>query len=120
MQGTPLEQWPLLTPAIVESLKAQSFKTVEMVAMSGDEAINRIGMTAGMQPLAFREKARRFLSVAKDSAEMERQAEELKKRDEEIATLKEQMAALLAAQTPEVQEQVKKRPGRPPKLKEAA
>lgn len=95
--GTPVDQWPICTPAMAEMLKAMQFRTVESIAMAGDEAIGRLGMLAGMAPLQLRERARIFLAAAHDSAALSKQGEELKKRDAEIEALKQQMAELMAA-----------------------
>jgi hypothetical protein len=64
------------------------------VAAASDQQIMAIGMTAGMSPLALRDKAQAFLENAKDSSFAQRQSEELKLREQEIADLKEQMTRL--------------------------
>ena len=48
-------------------------------------------LTAGMSPLALRDKAQAFLENAKDSSFAQKQAEELKLRDQQIADLTAQM-----------------------------
>jgi len=92
--GTPITQWPAITAAQAEELKALKFATVEQVATASDAQIARIGMLAGMAPHAFRDRARAFLLAAKDSALPQAQAEELRKKDEQIADLRAQMAEL--------------------------
>jgi hypothetical protein len=62
--GTPVEQWPQVTPAQAEELRALKFYTVENIAMASDANINKIGMIAGMSGYSFREKAQKFLQVA--------------------------------------------------------
>jgi hypothetical protein len=44
LNGTPLEQWPILKRAQVMELKAMNFRTVEDVAGMNDHATQRIGM----------------------------------------------------------------------------
>lgn len=44
MEGTPLEQWPILRRSQIMELKAINFVTVEQVARADDLAIQRIGM----------------------------------------------------------------------------
>jgi hypothetical protein len=124
--GTPLSKWPLLQPSQVEMLRALKFRTVENVAMASDENIGRIGMLAGMAPYAFRDRAKQFLAVAKDSSILQKQEEalkasaaeleELKRRDAEreaqFQAMQKQMAELAANQ--------KKTPGRKAKEQEAA
>lgn len=91
--GTPLSQWPLLNTAQAEMLKAVGFFTIEHVAFCSDDALGKIGMHAGMSPFALRDKATRFLSVARDASTVDHQAEEIKRRDAEIADLKARDAA---------------------------
>ena len=64
------------------------------MAAASDQQIMAIGMTAGMSPLALRDKAKAFLENAKDSSFAQKQAEEIKLREQEIADLKDQMARL--------------------------
>jgi len=94
VQGTLLRDWPILNSAQATELKHFKFYTVEQVANASDQQIMAIGMTAGMSPLALRDKAQAFLENAKDSSFAQKQAEEIKLREQEIADLKEQMARL--------------------------
>ena len=64
------------------------------MAAASDQQLMAIGMTAGMSPLALRDKAKAFLENAKDSSFVQRQADELKLREQEIADLKDQMTRL--------------------------
>ena len=95
--GTPVAEWPMLTRAQGEALRAMKFFSVEQIAGASDEAITKIGMSVGMSALAFREKAKNFLKAAKGAAEVERQSEELAKRDKVIAEMQAQLAELTAA-----------------------
>lgn len=92
--GTPLAQWPLLRPSQVEELKALKFYTVEQIAFASDEQIGRVGMTAGMAPLGFRERAKLYLETARDNAVAVRQAEEIKARDAQIEKMNKELAEL--------------------------
>jgi len=91
-----------------EELKGIKFHTVESIANCSDQQLQRIGMIAGMSPHAFREKARTYLNLAKDTAEVDAKNAELAQLKEEnakikaetdakLAQMQEQMAALLAA-----------------------
>lgn len=91
VQGTLLRDWPLLNAAQATELKHFKFYTVEQVANASDQQLMAIGMTAGMSPLALRDKAKAFLDNAKDSSFAQKQAEELKLRDQQIADLTAQM-----------------------------
>lgn len=121
--GTPLNQWPLLTPAQAETLKALKFFTVESIAFASDLQLQPMGIgVTGISAMALRDRAKTYLAVAKDSAFASKQAEEIKKRDEQIAAQGEQLvemqkqmqalAAKVAAQP------VPKKPGRPKKVTE--
>jgi hypothetical protein len=107
-EGTPIEQWPLVTRAQAEELRGRKFRTVESIAHASDQNIQSIGMIAGMSPHSFRDKARAFLNLASESAEAEKKNAELQALKEEnakikaetdakLAQMQEQMSALLAA-----------------------
>ena len=107
IEGTPLEQWPILRRSQVLELKALGLHTVEQVSAMADNAVQKIGM--GGQRL--RELAAAYLDDAEAGALTERlskqkealestvaaqnrQIEELKALVEKIHT--QQMAALNA------------------------
>ena len=106
--GTPIEQWPLISRSQAEELKGIKFATVESIANCSDLQLQRIGMIAGMSPHSFREKAKSFLNLASDSAEIAQREAELQALREEndkikaeteakLAAMQEQMSAILAA-----------------------
>ena len=106
--GTPIEQWPLVTRSQAEELKGIKFHTVEAVAHCSDQQFQRIGIIVGMSPHAFREKAKAFLNLATESAEVsarEQEIAQLKAENDKIkaeteaklSKMQEQMEALLAA-----------------------
>lgn len=99
-QGTPLSQWPLIDVAKAEMLKAQKFFSVEQIAFASDEQIKHLGMMAGMDPYAFRDRAKAYLAVARDSTIVTKQADALKASEDKIAAMetahKEEMDALNA------------------------
>jgi len=64
LDGTPLEEWPILTKAMVEELKHWKIRTVEELAQLSDVAIQQIGIGGR----ALRDRAKAFL----DDAERER------------------------------------------------
>ena len=68
--GTPIDQWPQVTRSQAEELRGLKFHTVESVADCSDQQLQRIGMVAGMSPYNFRLKAKAFLNLATDSAEV--------------------------------------------------
>jgi hypothetical protein len=106
--GTPLDQWPQVTRSQAEELRGLKFHTVESIADCSDQQLQRIGMVAGMSPHNFRLKAKAFLNLANDSAEVAQRESELQALKEEnakikaetdakLAAMQEQMSALLAA-----------------------
>ena len=121
ISGTPLIEWPIITTAQAEELRAIKFYTVENIADASDAQLQRIGMMAGMSPHTFRDKARLFLNKAKGLAEDSKREEELATLREENAKIKAETDAKLAA----MQEQManilaavgeKKPRGRKPKV----
>ena len=106
--GTPLDQWPQVTRSQAEELRGLKFYTVESIADCSDQQLQRIGMVAGMSPHNFRLKAKAFLNLANDSAEVAQRESELQalreeyakikaETDAKLAAMQEQMSALLAA-----------------------
>ena len=100
--GTPLDQWPQVTRSQAEELLGLKFHTVESIADCSDQQLQRIGMVAGMSPHNFRLKAKAFLNLATDSAEVAQREAELQALKEENAKIKSETEAKLAA----MQEQV--------------
>ena len=107
-EGTPIEQWPLVSRAQAEELRGRKFRTVESIAHASDQNIQSIGMIAGMSPHSFRDKARAFLNLASESAEAEKKNAEIEALRQEndkikaeteakLSKMQEQMEALLAA-----------------------
>jgi uncharacterized protein YhbP (UPF0306 family) len=74
---------------LAETLRAMKFYTVESVAFASDDQISKIGLSAGMAPMVFRDRAKAFLTVAKDATAMA-------KKEEETAELKKRLAELEA------------------------
>jgi hypothetical protein len=106
--GTPLDQWPQVTRSQADELRGLKFHTVESIADCSDQQLQRIGMVAGMSPHNFRIKAKAFLNLANDSAEVAQRQAELEalrqendkikaETDAKLAAMQEQMSALLAA-----------------------
>ena len=100
--GTPISEWPLVSLSQSEELKGLKFHTVESIANSSDQQLQRIGMVAGMSPHNFRDKAKAILNLAADSAEIDQRNAELAQLKEENAKIKQETDAKLA----EMQEQM--------------
>lgn len=90
--GTPLEDWPRLDVATVAKLKALEFHTVEQLAECSDQQCQRIGMGC----YELRTKAAAYITAAKDSSLVQKQADDLTLRNQEIADLKDANARLCA------------------------
>lgn len=60
-QGTPLEAWPIMTPAQVQTLKANNIFTVEQLRDMADSNNHRIPMAA-----TLRQQARKWLEMKKE------------------------------------------------------
>jgi hypothetical protein len=106
--GTPISQWPLVTPAMAEELRYLKFHTVESLATASDSQLQAFGMKVGMSGNMLRSRAQNFLKVAGDESILHRQNEEMTKLREEnasiraetdakLAAMQEQMAQILAA-----------------------
>jgi hypothetical protein len=106
--GTPLDQWPQITRSQADELRGLKFHTVESIADCSDQQLQRIGMVAGMSPYNFREKAKSFLNLASNSADVAQREAELQalreendkikaETDAKLSKMQEQMEALLAA-----------------------
>jgi len=103
MVGTPVTEWPLLTSAQAEELKALKFYTVELLANANDQQLQKLGMVAGSSGYALRDKAKAFLSLADDSAEVAKREQELAQLREENAKIKEETDKKLAEMQAQMQ-----------------
>lgn len=90
MQGTPLEQWPVVSRSIVLNLKALHVHTVEALAEVHDGNIDRLG-SSGRE---LREKAKAWLAEAQTGAETVRLAAEKQALQDQLAAMQAQLAAL--------------------------
>ena len=116
--GTPITQWPLLGPAQVAQLHALKFMTVEQIAEASDMQLQKMGTAGGIAATALRDKAVRYLAVARDASVVDHAKEELDaikraqaekdaEHAQQMAAMREQMDALMKL----VSE--KRKPGRP-------
>lgn len=110
--GTPLSQWPVMTPSTIRMLNAQNIFVVEQLRDMSDTAIQAVGMGARELKL----KAGAYLEHAKDSSAATRLAAENQRLLDEVTELKRQVAEI-AARVPVARddEQERRGPGRPRK-----
>lgn len=95
VEGTPIKNWPVLSPGQVQTCLSMHILSVEELAAASDEAISSMGMGW----IALRQRARDWLSMknsdaTKTAAELEALRSEVKARDVRIASLEEQIAEL--------------------------
>lgn len=90
VDGTPLEEWPILNKAMVAELKHLHIRTVEEMANVSDAVLQRLGM--GGRHL--KEAALAFLDDAARIALTEEQARRIQQQDAQIATLEGQVENL--------------------------
>lgn len=120
--GTPITQWPILGPAQVAQLHALKFMTVEQIAEASDMQLQKMGTAGGMAATALRDRAVRYLTVARDASVVDHaqqeldamkkaQAEKDAEHEKAMAEMREKIDALLKMVTE------KRGPGRPRKAK---
>lgn len=98
--GTPLSNWPLLTPAQLSNCLNANIRTIEDLASATEEGVGRIGMGG----YALKMKAQAYLDTSKDHGvvaleleAMRQENSELKARDKEREEQFKAMAARLEA-----------------------
>lgn len=78
LDGTPIRNWAIPSPAQVKNLLAAGMKTVEDLALCNDEGLRRLGMGG----IDLRNKAKAFLasanSVVTENAALKTEVEQLK------------------------------------------
>ena len=89
--GTPISEWPRVSAAQAEELKALKFYTVESVANASDAQLQGIGMIAGTSAFTFRDEAKRFLMVADAAAKLSEADRAKKEADEKLAAANEEI-----------------------------
>ncbi|MDS1142392.1 hypothetical protein RE432_18315 [Pusillimonas sp. SM2304] len=111
-EGTPLEEWNLVSRSQVKELKHVGVATVESLASVSDANLQKMG--PGYTQL--RNRAQQYLDSSKDDAKATALARELEAANERIRLLEEANAALKEAATETKDDAKAKRgPGRPPK-----
>lgn len=85
VHGTPIENWPAVTPSLMKSLLSMNVRTVEEVAAANEETLARMGLGAR----ALKDRARAFLETASGPGAV---AEELAAMRVRLATLETALA----------------------------
>lgn len=114
ISGTPLRQWPLMTPARIKEFEALAIFNVEGLASVADGLLSK---HHGLRE--WRERAVAWLKNAEDSAFAVEMAEENQRLKDEIKDLRSEMSelgALVRAQAADANADPDRRgPGRPKK-----
>ncbi len=109
MEGTPLEQWPFMTPGRIAELKALEIHTVEQCAALNDAILHRIGINGR----GLKQAAAAYL----DDAEAMKTTTELLRVRELLETRNAELEAKLAVQAEAIerlQQQMLQRMDMPP------
>jgi hypothetical protein len=112
--GTPLSQWPVMTPALVNNFAGVGIYTVEQLSQMTDSSLQ----AAGMGAREWKKRAEAFLEQAKDGAVVQKLAAENEALRNELAGLRRQNDALAerlekALEEREEDAPASKRPRRP-------
>lgn len=99
--GTPLKEWPVMTPSLIAMFAHANIVTIEELAAVGDHHLQNLGMGSR----SFRDKARMYLDVAKNGvAPIERmmaRIEALEQSDRlKTATIESQAAQIAELSEP--------------------
>lgn len=90
LEGMPIREWPVLSPAEVENMLSAKVMTVEDLANLSEDAIANLGMGTR----ALRDKARAWLDAAVDTG---KSAERISALEAQVSDLLEQNKQLLEA-----------------------
>ncbi len=93
--GTPLSEWPAMTPAKIKMLEYHNIYTVEHMATAADTSIQKMGMDG----VDLRKRAQVFLMSAKGhDADKEALKAQVAEQAKAMEAMQAQMASLAAAQ----------------------
>lgn len=91
-EGTPLEQWPAMTPAQIATLKAMGIFSVQQMAAVSDGNLDHLGMGSR----SLRDRARAYLEAAEKGAVSSKVLAENENLRAEKAALEANLADLAA------------------------
>ena len=106
-EGTPIEEWTLISKSQALMLKGVNIRTVENLAAVTD--VNLDGLGHGGRTL--RDQAQSWIEQAKDGAELTKLVKENEELRTDLSATQEQVKAL----SEQVKQLTKRRPGRPRK-----
>lgn len=111
IDGTPLEQWTPMTPAMCLMLKAMHIRTVEELAGITDTVLQDIGM-GGRQ---FRDRAKAYVEATETEAPLQAAIARAEAAEAAVQSLQRQLDDLKANLPVD---EPRRGPGRPPKVRE--
>lgn len=117
LMGTPIEEWPPLSPSQVETFKAAGIRTIEDIAALNDSGVGMLGPNG----YKIRDAAKRHLQPADDAVKtLQAQVAELMRANQEMsARLAQTGAAPPAPAMPVAPAKAMAVPPPPPKRKAA-
>ncbi|MGL4999521.1 MAG: hypothetical protein ACRC5T_11180 [Cetobacterium sp.] len=86
-EGTPLNEWAVLSKSQVEMMKAANVHTVEQLTQVSDNNLNNLGMGARV----LRDKAVAFLQQAKDGSSLNKYQDRVEVLEKQIEALTNQL-----------------------------
>lgn len=91
--GSPVTNWPALSPAQCKMLLDLNIRTVEQVAEANEEALMRMGMGAR----ALKAKAQAYLDTSNGDGKVSAELDSLRQKVEELTSREEEREAELKA-----------------------
>lgn len=87
--GTPLSHWPAIGPAMLQTMKAAGFRTVEELAAAPDNGLQALGPGG----LNFKVKAKAWLAAAEDVGKTAERLSALEAELKDLRALNESLRA---------------------------
>lgn len=91
--GTPISNWPAVSPSQVRTLLDLNLRTIEDVATMNEEAVNRLGMGGR----ALKAKAQAYLDASASTGTTAAEIEELRQKNTELAARNDDLMTRLEA-----------------------
>lgn len=87
IEGTPVEEWPVLTASQAAELKALNIFTVEALAELKDSGLANLGMGAR----DLQAKAKAYIAASEDTSVVQQQASQIADLERQVEFLKQQI-----------------------------
>lgn len=121
-EGSPIEMWPIMTPAMVRELKAKNVFTVEQLAGLADSNLQQIpmGATLKLKAIAWLKEKGTADDIEGRRRKDELVSDNMRLMETQMQSMAAEIARLKAPVTEAEPEPVKRGPGRPPKIEATA